>query len=76
MFDFCISVLKLQHDRQKWQVLQELMQHSGFIFQFEKVCIACDRPCKLSFDQENHLHAEGEPAMQFADGYSVYACHG
>ncbi|WP_028954311.1 DUF6745 domain-containing protein [Synechocystis sp. PCC 7509] len=76
MFDFCISVLKLQHDRQKWQVLQELMQHSGFIFQYEKVCIVCDRPYKLSFDQENRLHAEGEPAMQFTDGYSVYACHG
>lgn len=76
MFDFCISILKLQHDRQKWQVIQKLMQQCGFIFQFEKVCIACDRPCKLSFDQENFLHAEGEPAMQFADGYSVYACHG
>jgi hypothetical protein len=76
MFDFCISVLKLQHDRQKWQVLQELMQHCGFIFQYEKVCIVCDRPCKLSFDQENRLHAKGEPAMQFTDGYSVCACHG
>lgn len=76
VFDFCISVLKLQHDRQKWQVWQELMQQCGFIFQFEKVCIACDRPCKLSFDRKNLLHAEGEPAMQFADGYSIYACHG
>ncbi|WP_298907418.1 hypothetical protein [uncultured Nostoc sp.] len=22
------------------------------------------------------LHAEGESALQFTDGYSVYACHG
>ena len=21
------------------------------------------------------LHAEGKPALQFTDGYSVYACH-
>lgn len=76
MFDFCISVLDLQHDKKKWKVLQELIQYCGFIFQFEKVCIVCDHPCKLSFDQENMLHAEGEPALQFADGYSVYACHG
>ncbi|MEH1839447.1 MAG: DUF6745 domain-containing protein [Nostoc sp.] len=41
-----------------------------------KVCIVCDRPCKLSFDEENMLHAEGEPALQFPDDYSVYACHG
>lgn len=76
MFDFCISVLELQHDKRKWGVLQDLMQCCGFIFLFEKVCIVCDRPCKLSFDQMNKLHAEGEPAIQFADGYSVYAHHG
>ncbi|WP_308189066.1 DUF6745 domain-containing protein [Nostoc mirabile] len=57
-------------------MLQNFMQHCGFVFQFEKVCIVCDRPCKLSFDQQNMLHAEGEPALQFPDGYSVYACHG
>ncbi len=76
VYDFCISVLALHHDKKKWRVIQELIQHSGLIFQFEKVCIACDGPCKLSFDEENMLHAEGEPALQFADGYSVYACHG
>ncbi|WP_298907416.1 hypothetical protein [uncultured Nostoc sp.] len=51
MLDFCISVLNIQHDKKKWNALQELMQHCGFIFQFEKVCIVCDRPCKLSFDE-------------------------
>ncbi|WP_143874207.1 DUF6745 domain-containing protein [Nostoc sp. 'Peltigera malacea cyanobiont' DB3992] len=75
MLDFCISVLNLQHDKKKWNVVQELMQHCGLIFQFEKVCIVCDRPCKLSFDEENMLHAEEEAALQFADAYSVYACH-
>ncbi|WP_334956957.1 DUF6745 domain-containing protein [Nostoc sp.] len=76
MLDFCISVIDLQHDKKKWNVLRDLMQHCGLIFQFEKVCIVCDRPCKLSFDKESMLHAEGEPALQFTDGYSVYACHG
>ncbi|MEO1373625.1 MAG: hypothetical protein AAFW70_04715 [Cyanobacteria bacterium J06635_10] len=42
---------------------------SGFIFQFENVCISCNRPCKLSFDKDNRLHAQG-------DAYSVYARHG
>lgn len=76
LIDFCISVLDLHHDQKKWKVHQELIQFCGFVFQFEKVCLACDRPCKLSFDQDNLLHAEGEPALQFADGYSVYASHG
>lgn len=76
MFDFCISVLKLHHDRKKWQNFRELIQSCGLLFRYEKVCIACDRPCKLSFDRENRLHADGEPALKFPDGYSVYANHG
>ncbi|MEH2240917.1 MAG: hypothetical protein V7K30_32830 [Nostoc sp.] len=51
MLDLCISVLNLQHDKNKWNVIQDLMQHCGLILQFEKVCIVCDRPCKLSFDE-------------------------
>ena len=43
---------------------------------FENICIVCDRPSLLSFDNQNRLHAEGEPAIQFTDGYSLYAYHG
>jgi hypothetical protein len=39
------------------------------------ICV-CDRPIKLSFDQEYRLHAEAEPAIQFGDGYSLYSYHG
>lgn len=74
--DFCISVLAIQYDRKKWQVFRELMQCCDFIFQFENVCVVCERPNKLLFDERNLLHAEGEPALEFADGYKVYAFHG
>ena len=76
MLDFCISVLGVGYDNKEWQVMKDLIQHCSFIFQFENVCICCNRPCKLSFDSENRLHGEGEPAIQFRDGFSVYACHG
>lgn len=76
MFDFCISVLKLSHDKQKWQLLQQLICETGFLFQYERVCLTCDRPSILSFDQDNFLHAEEQPALQFVDGYGVYANHG
>lgn len=32
MFDFCISVLGLQHDQKKWISVKELMQSCDFIF--------------------------------------------
>ena len=76
MFDFCISELNLQYDRQKWQVIKELMQQCDFVSMFENVCFVCDRPIKLSLDRQNRLHAEWEYALQFADDYGVYAYHG
>lgn len=76
LFDFCISVLSVHHDKKKWKAIQELIEYCGLIFRFENVCIACDRPSSMSFDRENRLHAEGKPALQFPDGYSVYAYHG
>jgi len=36
----------------------------------------CDRPRHLRFDSQNRLHAEGEPAIEFADGWNFYYYHG
>jgi hypothetical protein len=74
--DFCISILKLQYDRLIWNVVQELIHECGFLLMFEKVCIACPRPAKMLFDDNFNLHSNLEPALEFPDGYAVYANHG
>lgn len=75
--DFCISVLNCTFNFQKeWEVLQSLVKNCSWLFPLETICYVCDRPIKLSFDSEQRLHAEGEPAIQFADGYSLYFSHG
>jgi internalin A len=53
-----------------------LFEHCGFIFPFEKICAVCDRPRHLRFDSQNRLHAEAEPAIEFADGWNFYYYHG
>jgi len=53
-----------------------LFEHCGLIFPFEKICAVCDRPRHLRFDSQNRLHAEGEPAIEFADGWNFYFYHG
>ena len=53
-----------------------LFEHCGWIFPFEKICAVCDRPRHLGFDSQNRLHAEGEPAIEFADGWNFYYNHG
>lgn len=76
LIDFCISGLNCECDQRRWTVLNFLIENCGWIFPYEKVCYVCERPRILSFDNQQRLHAEGSPAIQFADGFSVYAYHG
>ncbi|HLO47912.1 MAG TPA: hypothetical protein VK211_05775 [Kamptonema sp.] len=74
--DFCISALNLECDLAKWEIMQLLVKNCGWIYPCEKTCFVCDRPRILRFDSQQLLHAEAEPAVQYADGFSVYAHHG
>ncbi|MBD0304272.1 MAG: hypothetical protein ICV85_19565, partial [Tolypothrix sp. T3-bin4] len=76
MFDVCISILNCDRDQNAWEAFQLLGASSAWVYPFEKACIVCDRPLKLSFDSDNRLHAEGEPAIAFADEYRLYFHHG
>lgn len=75
-FDFCISVLKIAYPDKEWQVFRSLVKECGWLFAYDNICIVCDRPLHIRFDDQNRLHAEGEPAIQFIDGYSLYSYHG
>lgn len=74
--DFYISVLNGDRDPVKWRAFLLLVANCGWIYPFANTCIVCDRPRILSFDSQHRLHAEGGPAIQFADGYSLYSYHG
>jgi internalin A len=77
--EFLISKLGITLDQKAQELLrckQQLFEECGWIFPFEKMCLVCDRPLHLRFDSANELHAEGEPAIAFADGYSLYFYHG
>lgn len=75
-FDFCVSVLNCAHEPTEWKAFQLLVINCGWIFHFDKLCLVCDHPIQLSFDNQQRLHAEGKPAIQFADGYNLYFYHG
>ena len=73
-FDFCVSLGS--NCQEKRDLYGALVKNCGWIFPFKEVCLVCDRPCIIRFDNQQNLHAEGEPAIQFSDGFSVYAYHG
>ncbi|CBN57422.1 MULTISPECIES: DUF6745 domain-containing protein [Kamptonema] len=76
VFDLCYSSLNCSCDLRLWNIFQGLVKNCAWIYPFENACIICDRPTKLSFDSESELHAEGEPAVELADGYRFYSYHG
>jgi internalin A len=65
-----------QKSQELFRCKKQLLEECGWIFPFENICLVCDRPLHIRFDAENRLHAEGEPAIAFADGYSLYFHHG
>ena len=77
LLDFCISVLNLPHSYGKnWIIFQSLVRDCGWIYPYDKVCVVCEKPIALSVDSNYRLHAEGKPAVQFADSFAIYAYHG
>ncbi len=80
-----MSVLDFIQLGDKWHALQSVVKHCGWLYPLEEFCIVCDRPILLSLDQNGVLHsfnskgvfdAEAEPAIVFADGFSLSAYHG
>jgi hypothetical protein len=77
LFDFCINELKCPHDSKQWDVYEKVLTHCGSWFlPAGRRWVICDRPSKLLFDEENNLHAEGEPAIEYSDGFALYVEHG
>ncbi|MBD1941999.1 diguanylate cyclase, partial [Coleofasciculus sp. FACHB-712] len=63
----------IDRDTQR-QAYWQLQQFAGWTWRyFDTQNIVSERPMKISFDSQNRLHAEGEPAIQFADGYNFYS---
>lgn len=74
--DFGISVLKLEYDREKWEIFQSLIDTCGWIYPTADSCWVCDRPRQLRLNARQQLHAEGELAVEFADRWGIYAYRG
>ncbi|NQE38496.1 Internalin-A [Microcoleus sp. IPMA8] len=77
--EWYISSLGVNLSQKAQEILRcqkQLFEHCGWIFPFEKFCAVCDRPRHLRFDSQNRLHAEAEPAIEFADGWNFYYYHG
>lgn len=74
--DFYVTEINKGMEFKAWNIFKEVLINCGLIAAYQEVCVICDRPTKLFFDEQNLLHAEGKPAVEYADGYKLYAYHG
>jgi len=76
IIDFLAHALNVPIDETKYEVFSSVIQSCGWIFPFEKTCLVCERPTRLTFDKEGKLHSDKKPAIEFSDGFGVYVYHG
>jgi hypothetical protein len=56
--------------------LIQIAQSCGWWWTFENVCILTERPTALHRDERHRLHNERGMAIQYPDGWGMYAWHG
>ncbi|WP_448600513.1 DUF6745 domain-containing protein [Thermoleptolyngbya sp.] len=76
MLDFCEAELGYQPDSGRWRVVRQLMESTGYVIMGRRTCWVGDRPMSLQRDRQGRFHADGQPALDFADGARLYAHHG
>ena len=43
---------------------------------YEGICFVSEKPISIKWDDQRRLHGERGPAIEYEDGYSLYAWHG
>ena len=71
--DFVKSVLKFPVPEQKWAALQGLVKYCGWILAVDGLCVVCDCPTHIRTNEKHEFYADGEPVLQYSDGFSLYA---
>ncbi len=76
LIEYVVEVLGGKIKENIWQIYQGLISNCGWILPARNVCIICHRPVKILFDNQQELHGEGEAAIEYQDGFKIYANHG
>ncbi|MEM7594185.1 MAG: hypothetical protein AAF383_22180 [Cyanobacteria bacterium P01_A01_bin.83] len=77
-FDYSFLLIDELSDRvlEIWNFFQIVVNNCSQIFFYENICIVYEKLKILSVDDRGLLHNDGQPALEFADGTKIYACHG
>ena len=75
-YDYFKEVLNIDYGTKNdnWEWWKSSVQF-GQVFPLDQVCIISQKPVEIT-KVNNRLHADGKPAVKYADGFSVWALNG
>jgi len=76
LFDFALNVLKIDKVDQRTIGLIELACLVNFWYAHEGVCLVSRKPIASNVNDEMELHCTTGPAVEYADGFKIYALDG
>lgn len=74
-FDYFENVLGFT-EAEKVKGLIQVAYTCGWVNCYDTAAIIQDRPITIKLDEENRLHCENGPAVEYSDGFKVYSWHG
>jgi hypothetical protein len=75
-YAFFREVCGLEEQTEKLAGLTALAQTAGWALPHANICWVSERPCVLQRDERGRLHSVNGPAVEYPDGWSIYAVHG
>ena len=75
-YRFFHDELKLTEQTQRLDGLWEFSQAGGWALPFRDICFIAERHTTLRRDERGRLHSDDGPAVQYPDGWAIYAVHG
>ncbi|MDE2106801.1 MAG: hypothetical protein KGL39_56825, partial [Patescibacteria group bacterium] len=75
-YDFLRTELGLKEQTEKLLGLTLICKNAGWFLPHKNICWICERPQILHRNSQGRLHKDGGPALQYPDGFSIFALNG
>jgi len=71
-YDYMEDVLGIDLSEYNYKAWRDTM-YLGLIYPLDDICIVCQKPQKIRFNEDGKLHGDGVAAIEYAGDYNVYA---
>lgn len=61
---------------QKLDLMYRMALQTDWWWVYDKACFVSQKPLYIKYDDQDRLHSETGPAIEYADGFSIYSWHG